>query len=300
LRVLISGSTGLIGSALIPVLEAQGHRVTRLVRRAVQQGEDAVTWDPEGEDRTQNAIPDCDAVIHLAGESLVAKRWTAKQKDRILQSRVQGTRLLSHALALHSAPPAVFLAASAIGYYGDGGERELTESSSPGTDFLAQLVQGWEAATARASEQGIRVVNLRLGIVLSPKGGALRQLMLPFQFGCGGPLAGGRQFMSWITLSDVIGAILHALQTEILRGPVNFVVPQPIRQRDFAKSLGDILGSRSWLSVPRWALQAKLGRELADSLLLSQRVIPRKLTESGYRFADPDVNAALRRLLIRP
>jgi len=300
-KVLVSGASGLVGSALVPALEAEGHSVQRLVRsRPAGTGE--VGWDPAGGtlDGAALAAARADAVIHLAGESVGAGRWTPERKTRIKESRTKGTALLAEALANLENPPATFLSASAIGYYGNRGDEQLTEDSRPGTGFLADVCRGWESATLPVYQRGVRVVNLRIGVVLSPNGGALEKLLPPFRLGLGGPFGNGKQWMSWIALDDLIGAILHALRSSALHGPVNLVGPNPTPNAEFARTLGQVIGRPAILPAPAFALKMMLGGERAEELLLaSQRIEPRRLQKTGYRFAYPDLEPALRHVLGR-
>jgi uncharacterized protein (TIGR01777 family) len=237
-----------------------------------------------------------DAVVHLAGENLVG-RWTAEKKARIRDSRVQGTRLLCDALAQLVNPPKVLLCAAAIGYYGDRGENMVREDSAPGTGFLAEVCQAWEAAAAPVVQRGVRVVHLRLGVVLNPAGGALAQMLPPFRLGMGGVVGSGKQYISWIALDDVLGVMHHALRTETLGGPVNVVAPQPVTNYDFTKMLGKVLGRPTVMPMPAFAARLAFG-EMADALLLaSTRVVPVRLQASGYTFQYPELEGALRHLL---
>lgn len=298
MHVLVSGSSGLIGSALVGQLGAEGHRVTRLVRREAAVGE--VGWDPQAGKLDADLLTGVDGVVHLAGEDIAAARWTAAQKQRIRDSRVAGTRLLCEALARMSCPPRVLVSASAIGIYGDRGNEWLDEDSVAGQGFLPGVVRAWEAATEPAVRAGIRVVLLRFGVVLSPRGGALARMLLPFRLGGGGPMGGGRQYWSWISLEDAVGAVLFALATEALSGPANAVSPHPVTNAEFAKVLGKVLGRPAIVPLPAWALRLALG-ELADALLLaSARVRPSRLLQAGYDFRWPDLELALRHLVRQP
>jgi uncharacterized protein (TIGR01777 family) len=297
LHVLVTGSTGLVGSALVPFLTTGGHPVTRLVRSRPRPGTSEVQWQPAAGHLPTSALGGADAVVHLAGENLSAGRWTAEKKARIRDSRVRGTRLLCEALAHLPNPPKVLVSASAIGYYGDQGTEILREASGPGHDFLAEVCRAWESATEPAVQRGIRVVQLRLGIVLSPAAGALAKMLLPFKIGAGGVIGTGQQYMSWIALDDVLGAIHHALVTESLHGPVNAVAPHPVRNREFTAILGHVLRRPTLVPLPAVAAQFALG-EIADALLLaSTRVEPARLLETGYVFYYPDLEDALRHLL---
>lgn len=297
--VLVTGSTGLIGSALVPFLTAGGHRVVRLVRSPAPAGPDTVYWDPARGVLDPAALEGVDAVVHLAGENLAGRRWSADQKARIRDSRVAGTRLLCETLGRLDRPPSVLVAASAVGYYGDGGDEWLDETAGAGTGFLADVCRAWEAATADADQAGVRVVRLRLGVVLSPAGGALRPMLVPFRLGLGGRIGGGGQFLSWVALDDVVGAIYHALAMPTVRGAVNAVTPDPVTNREFTRTLGRVLGRPTVFPVPAFAARLAFG-EMADELLLaSTRVRPDVLTETGYRFLFPGLEPALRHLLGR-
>ena len=298
MRVAITGSTGLVGSEVVTVLSAAGHEVVRLVRRAPAPGEKAVRWDPVRREVDAAGLEGFDAVIHLAGENVGAGRWTPARKAAIRDSRVNGTRLLCDALAGLARPPKTLLCASAVGYYGDRGEERLTEESSPGTGFLAEVCREWEAASAPAARKGIRVVALRIGMVLSPKGGALARMLPLFRAGLGGVIGGGRQYVGWVALDDLPHIILHALQRDDLRGPVNAVAPRPVTNREFTETLGTALSRPTPLTVPAFALRLAVGREMADGLLLaSARVVPKRLEETGYRFRFPELLAAFRHML---
>jgi uncharacterized protein (TIGR01777 family) len=300
MKILVSGSGGLVGSALLPVLRSAGHQVTRLVRRpsAPLGPEDStVQWDPETGEIDSSRLEGIEAAVHLAGENIAARRWTPAQKARIRDSRVQGTARLSQRLANLTQPPATLVAASAIGYYGNCGERLLLEESRAGQDFLARVCADWEAAAADAAERGIRVVSTRLGMVLSSSGGALGQMLPPFRLGVGGVLGSGSQYMSWVALDDVVGAIAHVLTTDSLHGPVNVVAPEAVRNREFTKTLGRVLRRPTRLGVPSFAARLMFG-EMADALLLaSTRVEPAKLQASGYSFRYPQLEGALRHVL---
>jgi uncharacterized protein (TIGR01777 family) len=295
MKILVSGSHGLVGSALISSLKRDGHEVFALVRRAPRT-ESEVEWYPDRGSLALSRLEQMNAVVHLGGESIVAGRWTEEKKQRIRDSRVKGTKLLAEALANMKAAPQTFMCASAIGFYGDRGNEILTEESGPGNDFLASVCAEWEQATKAAAEQGIRVVNLRFGIILSGKGGALTKMLPPFRLGIGGRVGSGKQYMSWIALDDVIGAIKFALTSDALRGPVNFVAPNPVTNAVFTKALGRALSRPTIFPVPAIALRLFLG-ELADGLLASQRVEPRRLSEAQYRFQHSQLESALRRAL---
>jgi uncharacterized protein (TIGR01777 family) len=294
MHIAVTGASGLVGTALVPMLTMGGDQVTRLVRRQAGAGE--APWDPAG---TFDATPlaGIDAVVHLAGENIAAARWSTKVKGRIRTSRVQGTHVLCKALAQMPTPPKMLIAASAIGFYGDRGDETLTEASAVGTGFLAEVVRDWEAAAQPARDAGIRVVNLRIGVILSPKGGALAKMLLPFKLGAGGRVGSGQQYWSWISIDDVAGTIQHALKADSLSGPVNAVAPNPVTNAEFTKTLGRVLNRPTIVPMPAFAARLALG-EMADELLLSStRVMPDMLNRSGYDFRQPTLEPALRHLL---
>jgi uncharacterized protein (TIGR01777 family) len=292
-RILITGSHGLVGSALRPALERRGDRVVPLVR----SGGVKHSWDPEAGKLDPEAVQGFDAVIHLAGENLAAGRWTKRRKQRIRDSRVQATQLLASTLASLAERPQVLLCASAVGIYGNRGEQLLTEESPPGEGFLASVCRGWEAATAPAQSRGIRVVSMRFGMILSPRGGALKKMLPIFRMGLGAVFGDGKQCWSWISIHDVLGAVEHALGTQTLEGPVNFVSPHPVRNREFTKTLGHLLGRPAFLRVPSFAARLAFGEMSDETLLASQRVSPEKLAASGYHFREANLETALQRLL---
>ncbi|HEX2051023.1 MAG TPA: TIGR01777 family oxidoreductase [Actinomycetota bacterium] len=297
--VAVTGSSGLIGAALVTALEAAGDRVVRLVRSGPARP-GTIRWDPAAGAIDAAGLEGIDAVVHLAGESIGAARWTAAKKARILNSRVDGTSLLAATISDLRSPPRVLVSGSAIGFYGDRGDELLTEGSGPGTGFLAGVVRRWEDAARPAAEAGVRVVTLRSGIVLSPRGGVLGTMLVPFRLGLGGRLGSGRQWTSWITLDDEVAAIVHALRHEPLSGPVNAVAPNPVTNAELTATLGRVLHRPTVAAVPPVALRAALGADAARELLGSQRVAPDALARSGFRFGDPELEAALRRLLARP
>jgi hypothetical protein len=283
---------------VVTSLSAAGHEVVRLVRRAPVPGEKAVRWDPEKGEVDAAGLEGLDDVVHLAGENIASGRWNAARKAAIRASRVNGTRLLCDALAGLARPPKTLVCASAIGYYGDRGADVLTEESPPGAGFLPDVCREWEAASEPAARKGIRIVVLRIGVVLSPKGGALSRMLPLFRAGLGGVIGSGRQYVSWVALDDLVGIVLHALQSGELRGPVNAVAPNPVTNREFTEALGKALSRPTPLPVPAFALRIAVGREMADALLLaSARVVPCRLEETGYRFRFPELPAALRHLL---
>ncbi len=293
--VVMTGSSGLIGTALRRVLERAGHEVKRVRRGTAQEGgqyDVATRWV------ASDALTGADAVVHLAGASIGSHRWTAKRRAEIRSSRVDATRLLVDAMALLDRRPAVFMVASGVGYYGDAGEGIVDESAAPGSGFLAELVQDWEAEARRAEALGVRVVSPRFGIVLSKEGGALPQMVFPFRLGAGGPLGSGRQWMSWVALEDATGALAMLLQDGSASGPVNIVAPTPATSRVFAKTLGKVMHRPALAPAPAFALRLVLGKGRADELLLvSQRVEPKRLRELGYAFRHPDLEGALRSAL---
>ena len=296
MNVLVTGASGFIGSALVPVLATGGHSVRRLTR-GTPSGKGEYRWSPEDGAIEPAALAGLDAAVHLAGET-VDGRWTAAKKERIVRSRVQGTRLLSTALAELTPPPRVLVCASAIGLYGDRGDEVLTEASAGGEGFLADVVRQWEAASQPAEEAGIRVVRLRFGIVLSPAGGALRRMLIPFRLGLGGRLGSGRQWVSWVSIDDVLGAIEHALGADELAGAANTVAPKPVTNAELTKTLGRVLRRPAVLPVPAPVLRIVFG-EFAGELLSSARVVPQRLVETGYGFRHPELEPALRELLGR-
>ena len=303
MKILLSGSSGLIGSALAAALASEGHSVVRLVRSSrslrfvATAQEQAVQWDPCTGILAAMELEGMEAVVHLAGENIASGRWTRARKERIRRSRVDGTGLLTRALAQLARPPRVLVCASAIGYYGSRGEELLTEESAPGAGFLAGLVQEWEDATAPARESGIRVVSLRFGVVLSPNGGALAKMLIPFRAGFGGRIGSGRQYMSWIALDDAVTAVRHVIDNEALTGAVNAVAPNPVTNGEFARALGQALRRPALLPLPAWAARLVMGEMAEELLLASTRVEPRKLLDSGCSFGFPELAGALDHLL---
>lgn len=295
MRVAATGSRGMIGSALVAALERSSHEVVRVVRGAVR--DDEIGWEPVRGEIEHEKFNGVDAVVHLAGESIAEGRWTKAKKERIWGSRVEGTRTICEALAHLEHKPQVLVSASAIGYYGDRGDEECTEKSPAGAGFLPELCTAWEDATLPAVEAGIRVVNLRIGVVLSTQGGALSKMLLPFKLGLGGVVGSGKQYWSWIALDDVVQAIIHCLKTETVRGPVNGVAPNAVTNREFTKTLGRVLGRPTLFPMPAFAARLALG-EMADALLLcSAHVAPDSLQKSGFRFRYEELEHALTALL---
>ncbi|RMH77154.1 MAG: TIGR01777 family protein [Actinomyces sp.] len=304
-RVAVTGATGLIGRALVESLTAEGHAVTRILRRppdpgADPDGTDHVLWDPATGHIDAAGLEGVDAVVHLAGEPIASHRWTDEQKARIRDSRVAGTRLLARTLARLDQPPRVLVSGSAIGVYGDRGDDPIDETAPPGDDFLAQVCVEWEGATEEAADAGIRVAHARTGIVLSGRGGALARMLPLFRLGLGGRLGSGRQWWSWISLTDEVAALRWLVDHDVA-GPVNLTAPRPVTNAEFTRTLARVLRRPALVPAPRFALGLVLGRELADALLFtSARVLPVRLAESGFSFAHDDLATALAAELGRP
>ena len=295
-RVVVSGASGLVGRELCAFLSTGGHRVERLVRRP-PRSDDEIYWKPSAGEIDAGSLEGADAVVHLAGESLFG-RWSGEKKRKIRDSRVEGTRILCEALARLERKPSVLVSASAIGYFGDRGDTPLTEQDAPGEGFLAEVCGQWEAETEPARQAGIRVVNLRIGIVLSSRGGALAAMRLPFSLGLGAKLGHGRQYFSWIEMDDLCGAVGFALRHEPLSGPVNATAPSPVTNRELTRTLARVLSRPALFRAPGAAVRGVLG-EFGDNLLASVRVLPSRLERSGFRFFCPDLETALRRQLGR-
>jgi len=298
MRILISGASGFLGQALTRALRESGHEPVALVRRAARG--DEIQWDPE-RPLDPAKLTGCDAVVHLAGKN-IAGRWTTKFKQEVLASRVRGTRTLAAAAGesfRRTGQPRVFVSASGVGYYGNRGDELLTEESSAGTGFLAEVSKQWEAATAPASDAGVRVVCLRIGVVLARDGGALKPMLLPFRLGLGGRVGSGKQYWSWVALDDVIGAMIFALQNDSLRGPVNVVAPSPVRNEEFVRELGRALHRPTIFPLPELAVRALLGEMGQELLLTSARAMPAKLRAAGYTFPYTVLEDALRAALAR-
>jgi uncharacterized protein (TIGR01777 family) len=297
MTVAISGASGLIGGALRTALAADGQRVLTLVRRPPAAG-DEVEWNPEVGVVEPGRLAGIDAVIHLAGENLSGGRWSRRKMEAIRASRVEGTRVVVSSLGHASPPPKAFLCASAIGIYGDRGDEVLTEQSPAGTGFLAEVCEAWEREAAAAAQLGVRTISLRFGVVVTPTGGMLKQVLPQFKRGLGGRLGSGRQYMSWIALDDAVGAVRHVLADPSWTGPVNIVSPQPVTNADFTSTLARVLGKSARLPVPATVLRIAVGRMADEALLASARVQPARLTSGGYVFQMPELEAALRQMLL--
>lgn len=296
MKIILTGSRGLVGSALTSLLNQAGHQIIPL-HFSESPSSQNTHWDYEKKVINLELLEDSDAIIHLAGENITEHRWTSAVKDRILKSRVEGTKFLANSLASLKNPPKTFITASAIGYYGDCGDAILSEEAPCGKTFLSKVCKEWEQATLPALEKGIRVINLRFGMILSSQGGALQKILTPFKMGVGGVLGDGKQYISWISIDDAVGSILHALNEPTLQGPVNIVSPQPLTNREFTEILGKVLSRPTSISVPAFALRLMVG-EIADELLLcSTRVFPHKLQAAGYQFLQPTLEECLRHIL---
>jgi len=293
-KILVSGSSGLIGAALLPALRTSGYEIARLARGTTSSNE-RIAWDP-ARPLAPESVSGFDAVIHLAGESIVG-RWTEAKKRRVRESRVQGTRNLAEALAAAPLRPRLLISASAIGYYGDRGDETLGEHSPSGNGFLPEVCREWEAAAEPAAKAGIRTVQMRFGLVLSPSGGALQKMLPPFRMGIGGNMGNGRQWWSWVDIDDLVGAIQHVIKTDTLRGPVNVVAPSPARNAEFTKTLASVLSRPAIFPMPAFAARLVFGQMGDELLLASQRVEPAKLMASGYVFQKPDLRSALSAIL---
>jgi hypothetical protein len=298
MEIAISGASGFIGSALAEKLRNSGHTVFRLVRSKPAPGSADIFWDIGQAYVDTIKLDGKDAVVHLAGEP-IAERWTPEKKRLIHESRARGTHLIAEALRQLSTPPRVLVSASAVGYYGDRDAETLREESASGSGFLAEVCRDWEAATEPAERAGIRVVCLRNGMVLGKAGGALAKMLPPFRAGVGGKIGSGKQYMSWIALDDLVGAIVHVIQTPSVRGPVNAVAPHPVTNREFTKTLGKVLGRPTIFPLPASAVRLLFGQMGEEVLLASQRVEPARLVSSGFKFQFPELEAALRHALSR-
>jgi len=296
MKILISGSHGLVGSALAKALQQSGDEVLSLVRGKASSS-NQIEWDPKQGLLSLDSIEGLDTVVHLAGEAIAEGRWSDEKKQRIRDSRVQGTRLLAEKVAAMASPPRVFVSASAIGFYGNRGDELLTEQSRAGRDFLADVCVEWERATEAVQARGIRTVLARFGIILSTKGGALAKMLPPFRMGVGGRVGNGKQWMSWIALEDVVAGLLHVMKTESVKGAVNFVAPNPVTNAEFTKKLGNALSRPTIFPIPVFGIRLAFG-EMADALLLSsQRVKPAVLEASGFEFQYVELSNALKAIL---
>jgi uncharacterized protein (TIGR01777 family) len=297
MRILVSGSSGLIGSALLAALVEDGHEVRRLIRISTKSGPGGISWDPSAGILDATNLEGFGAVIHLAGESIAGRRWTVERKRRILESRKRSTRLLADTLSHLMRPPPLLISASAIGYYGDRGAELLCEESPPGSGFLPEVCLAWEEATQPASQGGIRVINLRIGLVLSTDGGALAQMLLPFRLGLGGKFGSGCQYMSWIALDDLVSVFRFSIENGGLAGPVNAVSPEPVTNLEFTRMLGEVLSRPTLLPVPAFLARLLMGKMADELLLASARVKPARLLAAGFKYGFPELKSALRHVL---
>lgn len=297
--IAIAGASGLVGRALVPFLVDKGHQVLCLTRNRDDTSGDALFWNPYAGELDPVRLEGIGTVVNLSGENIGASRWSLRQKEKILQSRLMATKTICEAISRMATPPQLLLNASAVGYYGDTGDDFVTEAHSKGNDFLADVCAQWEAATQPLSNRGVRVLYLRFGTILTPSGGALRQMLTPFKLGIGGALGNGKQYLSWIALDDVLGAILHLMTTPYLKGPFNLVAPNPVTNQLFTQILASTLHRPHFFTLPAPLLRLFFG-EIADALLLkSCRAVPKNLLGSGYDFLYPDVQSALSHLLSR-
>ncbi len=299
MTVIVTGASGVIGSTLVPFLTTGGHRVIRLVRNSSSTSQDELFWDPLSGILHTDSIEEIDAVIHLAGENIGSGRWTPEKKRKIIESRVKGTELVTKKLASLERPPKVMICASAIGFYGNRGDQILTENDESGSDFISSVCSIWEKAAFPALERNIRTVFLRIGVVLTPLGGALKRLLLPFKLCAGGKIGNGTQYMSWIDMEDVLGSIYHTLTNESIDGPVNIVAPNPVTNKEFTKTLGKVVARPTPLTIPSTAVKLAFGEMGKEILLSSTRVMPEKLLKTGYRFNTPYLDTAIRQMLGR-
>jgi uncharacterized protein len=296
-RILISGATGLVGTALTRHLASAGHRVSRLVRPGTQLQAGDVAWEPNGAIADVSGMEGFDAVVNLNGASIAGKRWTRARKGVLRTSRLAPTRLLVDCMSKLEKKPAVFLSASGVGLYGDCGEEVLTEECGPGTDFLSLMARDWEAEANRAERAGIRTVIFRYGVILTAEGGALEQIARPIRMGVGGKLGSGKQWMSWVAMEDVVEVARRTIEEEKWRGPLNVVAPSPARNEEFTRVLARVLNRPAIFPAPAFALRLMLGEMASALLLASQRAVPKKLAEGGYEFRMPELEGALKRAL---
>jgi uncharacterized protein len=297
MKIIVSGTSGLVGSKLVPLLISQGHTVKKLVRKKDFLASDEIPWDPQAEELDPKHLEDCEAVVNLSGENIASGRWTSAKKQRIASSRISSTKLLSEVIKGMEKPPGILVNASAMGFYGNRGDEVLTEDSSVGKGFLADLCCTWEASAAPAVQKGIRVAFLRTGMVLSRRGGGLARMLLPFKLGLGGKIGSGEQIISWIAIDDLVNIIAFILKTG-LSGPVNAVSPNPVSNKEFTKILGSVLHRPTVVALPAFAARIAFG-EIADALLLSStKAIPAKLQNAGFEFKYPSLEAALKHCLL--
>ena len=295
MRIAIAGASGLVGSALIPELESEGHEIVRLVRNTPKAGE--IEWHPNQDEIDPATIDGFHAVINLAGESIAEGRWTDEKKKRIRDSRVNGTHLISEAIAKLATKPRVFLCASATGIYGDRGDEVLDEQSESGGGFLAGVCREWEKATEPAIKAGVRVVNLRFGPILALGGGMLDKMLTPFKMGLGGKIGSGKQYISWVAIDDVVAAMKLALNNETIRGPLNVVSPKPVTNEQFTRALGEALSRPTVMAMPAFAARLAFGEMADEMLLVSQKVVPKRLNAAGFTFRFPELAQALQRYI---
>jgi uncharacterized protein len=296
MKIVVAGASGLVGTALVPALRAAGHDVRRLVRRATVSAPDEILWSPAAGELDPRDLQGTDAFINLAGEN-IGRRWTAARRERILRSRVDSTRTLVKAIAALSPAPRVLLNASAAGYYGDRGDDTLNEASGIGHGLLPEVCLAWETHAQVAARAGVRTVLLRFGVILTPDGGALGKMLPLFRRGLGGRLGSGEQWMSWVGIDDVIGAMMHLMHDARCTGPVNVVSPAPVTNREFTATLGRVLRRSAVIPAPAWALRLAFGDMAEEALLASTRVLPQRLIETGYQFRHPTLESAFRAIL---
>lgn len=296
MKILVSGSSGLIGSEFVSFLRNNGHEVVRLLRHKSDNLQNTISWDIKNKLYNVSDFEDFEVVVNLAGETIFG-RWTESKKNRIEKSRVESTKLLSEIFSKLDKKPTVFICASAIGYYGDRGDEILTEDSSKGKGFLASLCEKWEEAASSAAVLGVRAVSLRIGLVLSKKGGALKQMLVPFKMGFGGNIGDGNQYWSWITIYDLVRSIDFIITNDSIVGPVNLVSPEPIKNKDFSKTLGKVLNRPAILPVPAFAIKSIFGEMGREALLAGSRVLPKKLLDNGFKFSHTDLLYAFKYLL---
>lgn len=298
MRILIAGSTGLVGASLVPFLRHEAHSVFKLVRKEGKLEEDEIPWHPNQGVLHVESLAGFEAVINLAGANIVTTPWNEKGKKEIHDSRVKSSQLLAQKMVEVENGPKILINASAVGYYGNRGEEILTEESSPGTGFLADVCKDWENATFSENPAAIRIVNLRFGLILSKEGGALKAMLTPFKLGLGGVMGSGKQYMSWIAIDDLLQIILFVLKNEKLQGPLNIVSPKPVTNEEFTKALGKKLNRPTFFSMPEFMLNMIFGKEKANEFFLtSERVLPKKLQQAGYEFLYPELESAFDHLL---